>query len=102
MTQMHGELIPGKDELRYAFYELQEIRTRRDGPLLIGLCLDEAGKTVIFLMDETTGAHLTEPVAPQDANQAFEQPFAYVSEAGQGLLSLAHKLQRGTVEDYDS
>lgn len=91
MGQLHGEIVPDQHDqfFGYIFHDLTELRTRRDGRLLVGLCLDQNRKVILTLCDEVTGLKLTEPIEPGVANQAFEQPFVFVSTPAQNLIKQA-------------
>jgi hypothetical protein len=88
MSSMHlmpSELIPTEVDLR-PYDGLSNIRFRKEGELAIGLFLrnkDNVVEPVVTIYSRRLeGGPVVLPVPPEEANAAFEEPWAHANAAG--------------------
>lgn len=87
MTSPHPyEIVPRLLEDVVAEGDLQEIRTRRDSALAVGLYLRKSAGELIVAFASPDGKPYKFDVAKGDANKAFEEPWAYAPIAGKVIL----------------
>lgn len=95
MSDVFTEVIPSEYELQaYKQLGLKEVRSRRQGDVLISLAVSEEGEPpVVGFYRKGLGSPITFPVPSAEANGAFEHPLPHAPtetrEALGGLLLAA-------------